>query len=112
MVEFMIRSELAGWILILAAVGYVIKHKTLVPNSWIPVILFGVAFLVASVWGYLTSLYAGAARWVDALVMCGLVQGLVITAIATYGWDVIHGFLKYGVRGRRKKKDDTEKKLS
>lgn len=104
MIEFMVRTELLGWSALLLGLGWVIKHRTLIPNSWIPVILFGVGFLVSSVWGWVTSIYIGVARWMDALVMCGLVQGLIITSIATWGWDTVHGFLKYGVRGKRKKK--------
>ena len=74
------------------------------PNNLIPIILWAVSFVISAVWGYFTSGYMGGARWVDALVICGVAHGTVVTGIAVLGWDAVFGLWKNGL----KKKEVTQ----
>lgn len=90
----MIRPDFVTIALFLWILGAIIKYRTELANNTIPIVLFAVSFVLCTVWGYATSEYAGSVRWMDALLMCGLVHGLIVTAIAAYGWDVVNGIKK------------------
>lgn len=90
----MMRPDFVTIALFLWVLGAILKYRTDITNNGIPLILFAVAFVVSSAWGWSTSEYVGGARVVDALVICGIVHGLIVTAIAAYGWDVVNGIKK------------------
>ena len=89
-----LRPDFVTIALFLWIVGAVLKYRTELSNNAIPLTLFAVAFVISSIWGWFTSTYIGSARIVDALVICGLVHGVIVTAIAAYGWDVVNGIKK------------------
>ena len=90
----MIRPDFVTIALFLWILGAVLKYRTDLTNNAIPAILLGVSFVICSIWGYATSMYVGSVRMIDAIIMCGLVHGLIVTAIAAYGWDVVNGIKK------------------
>jgi uncharacterized membrane protein len=96
----MIRPDFVTIALFLWILGAILKYRTNLMNGKIPVILFAVSFVLCSAWGYATSEYTGSVQIVDALLMCGLVHGVIVTAIAAYGWDVVNGIKKTKKGGR------------
>lgn len=77
--------------------GITAKQRRLLDNiaPLIPLVLFFVAFGICTVWGWYTSVYTDPdARWMDALLMCGLLHGAVATSIAVWSWDIEHGIDK------------------
>lgn len=78
-------------------VGAILKYRTPLANKLLPIVLFAVAFVICAVWGWFTSIYAGGARWVDTLMICGLIHGVIVTSIATFGWDSVYGIYKTGI---------------
>jgi hypothetical protein len=91
----------------LNVLGLNLKYLTPIDNRLLPVVLFAVAFIVTSIWGYFSSVYVDSARIVDSLLMCGVCQGIAVTSIAVYGWDSIHGMIKFGTRTKKKKEVQT-----
>lgn len=100
--NLLIRIDFFTVAIFLSIIGAILKYRTPCPNKLIPTLLFGIAFFVCSVWGYFSSFYIGGARLVDALLMCGLIQGVVVSAIATWGWDVVYGIYKVGFQRNKK----------
>ncbi len=87
------------------AMGRTPEQRRLLDNiaPLIPLILFVVAFVICSVWGYYTSVYTDPdARWMDALLMCGLLHGGFAASLASWGWDIEHGFSKLRKGGLKK----------
>lgn len=78
--------------------GAILKYRTPLPNKLLPLVLFAVCFFACGIWGYNTSLYGGTARWVDAIFMCGLIHGTIVTSIAVWGWDTVYGLYKNGLK--------------
>lgn len=95
--NLILRQDFAAVTILLLALGAVLKYRTPLDNKLIPVVLFAVGFSICAIWGWLTSAYTGPARWIDALLFCGLAQGLVVTAISTWGWDAVHNLYKRGL---------------
>lgn len=100
-----IRPNFVFLVLLLNIIGSVLKHRTDLDNKLIPLVLFGVSFFSLSLWGWFSSEMIGSARIVDTFFTSGLVHGVVITAIATYGWDVVHGSWKHGLFRKKELKD-------
>lgn len=90
----MIRPDFVTIALFLWILGAILKYRTNLENGIIPIILFVVSFVLCTIWGYCTSEYIGNTRLVDAFIMCGLIHGAIVTAIAAYGWDVVNGIKK------------------
>ena len=65
-------------------------------NKLIPFALFCTAFLIGASSGFV---HAEQARWYEALVTGGLVNGGTATAIAVFGWDFFRGLYKKGHGG-------------
>ncbi len=97
--EHLLRPEFVSLTLFLVGLGSVLKYRTPLDNRLIPVVLFGVAFAVASAIGYAHSQVAGWNRVIDTLVDGGLVNGGVATGIAAWGWDAFFGLYKKGHKG-------------
>ena len=99
----LIRTDFIVIALFLNAIGAILKYRTPLSNKLIPSVLFAISFVVCATWGWFTSVYAGGARWADSLLIAGLVHGMVVTSIATWGWDTFYGAFKHGL-GKKKEK--------
>ncbi|MBN2860937.1 MAG: hypothetical protein JXK93_11785 [Sphaerochaetaceae bacterium] len=89
------RPEFVILVLSLNGLGLVLKYYTSIANRMIPLVLFGIAFLIGTYTGY-----AGSSGGLfDAIVNGGLVNGGAATAIAAFGWDAIHGVFRKGTGG-------------
>ena len=97
-----IRPDFIVVALFLNVLGAILKYRTPITNKLLPVVLFGVGFVICAIWGYGTSVYAGGARVMDTLLMCGIIHGTIVTAIACWGWDMLHGAYKVGLFGKKK----------
>jgi FtsH-binding integral membrane protein len=100
-----IREHFIVLILFINSLGGILKHRTKIDNNLLPIVLFVVAFISSAFWGSLTSVYDGWRYWADVFVASGLFHGGVVTAIAVFGWDAVHGVWK---RGLRKKEGGTK----
>lgn len=104
----LIRPQFLYVSLFLLIVGSVIKYRTKLYNKLIALILLLCSIVLCSLWGWFSSDYTGGQRIVDALLYCGLIQGLFVAAIPVFGWDTIYGLWKYGII--RKKTKELDKK--
>ena len=87
-----IRPNFVFIVPVLIGVGLFLKY--ILPklnNKLIPVILFGVGFVLASGFGYFNSQYLGGARIYDTFIIAGLSQGFVTTASAVATYSMVHG---------------------
>lgn len=91
-----VRPEFVILVLFLSGLGSILKYRTPIDNKLIPVVLFATAFLLGASTGYVHSVEA---RWFEALVTGGLVNGGTATAIAVFGWDAFYGLYKKGHGG-------------
>lgn len=107
MVDFntLIRTDFFVIAPFLNAIGAILKYRTWIANKMLPLILFAVSFVICAVWGWFTSSYVGGARWVDSLLIAGLIHGMVVTSIAVWGWDTFYGAWKSGLGRNNKKKE-------
>jgi len=103
--NMLIRPEFIVIALFINALGAILKYRTWIANKMLPLILFAVAFVICAVWGWFTSSYVGGARWVDSLLIAGLIHGMVVTSIAVWGWDTFYGAWKSGLGRNNKKKE-------
>lgn len=99
----LIRPEFIVIALALNALGAILKYRSPFPTKLLPLVLLAVALVICSVWGWFTSVYVGASRWVDSLLMAGVVHGGVVTSLAVFGWDAVYGVFKVGLRKKNSK---------
>lgn len=99
-----VRPEFIVIALFLNATGAILKYRTPFPTKLLPLALASVAVTACAVWGWFTSNFIGGARWVDTILMAGIVHGVVVASIAVFGWDVIYGSFKYGLSRKGKQK--------
>ncbi len=92
-----VRSDFIVIALFLSILGMILKYRTPLENKLIPLVLLAVGVLISIIWGWFTSSFIGGARWVDAILYCGIIHGMIVTAIAAYGWDSIYGWYKVGL---------------
>lgn len=88
----LVQPELVTLAICLFVFGIVLKSRTPIDNALIPYVLWATAFVVGALGGWSHSV--GPARWYDALVTGGLVNGTVATAFSTLIWDMWHGSRK------------------
>jgi len=100
MFEFFSVVDLNQWIrpnfifIVPVLIGLGLVPKYLFPklnNKLIPVILFAIGFVMASIFGYMNSTYTGGARMYDTFIICGLSQGFATTAVAVMTYSMVHG---------------------
>jgi len=87
----LIRPDFAFIVAILLGVGMILKYKRPLHNKLIPVVLFCVAFVLASTWGCIVSNQTGWALIFDMFIVCGLSQGFATTATAVFLYGSVHG---------------------
>lgn len=92
-----IRSDFIVIAVFLSILGMILKYRTSLENKMIPSVLLLVGVIISIIWGYNTSVFVGSRRWIDAILYCGFIHGLIVTAIAVYGWDLIYGWYKVGL---------------
>lgn len=92
----LVRPEFVTLTLFLVGLGSILKYRTPLDNKLIPVVLFGTAFLIGASTGFI---HADEAKWFEAIVNGGLVNGGTATAIAVMGWDAFFGLYKKGRKG-------------
>lgn len=98
-----VRPEFIVIALFLNALGAVLKYRTPFPTKLLPLVLLAIATTTCAVWGWFTSSFIGGARWVDTILMAGIVHGAVVASIAVFGWDAVFGLFKYGLSRKGKK---------
>ena len=103
--ETWIRPNFTFLVPLLILLGLILKYRTKIINSLIPVILYIVAFILAMIWGFCTSQYENSALWFDAIIRAGVVQGFVVTAVAVMAYSSYHDTGKFV----KKFKDEKEK---
>jgi len=87
----LIRPDFAFIVAILLGVGTILKYRMKLHNKLIPVVLFGVAFILASIWGCIASDQTGWKLLFDMFVVGGLSQGFATTASAVLLYGSFHG---------------------
>lgn len=101
-----IRSDFIVIALFLSILGMILKYRTPLENKLIPSVLLMVGVSISIIWGWNTSVFVGSKRWVDAILYCGFIHGMIVTAIASYGWDTIYGWYKVGQSGKKEIRRD------
>lgn len=107
--QLLIAKPLLWWIPPLMLVGLLLKLLPNFPNRWIPVVLFFVAFLIASTWAIKTTVEMDqTVRIIDVVIKNGIGQGFLMSASAAILWDLFNGFLK-SYRKKKSQRIETEK---
>lgn len=93
-------------VLLVSIVGLVLKYRTPIPNGFIPVIDFVLGLLFAMLMWSWNCKSVGIAFYIDGYVFLFTIfgKGVLIAAIAAFGWDGIYGIWKYGNSRKRRKK--------
>lgn len=102
--EAWIRPNFGFLVPLLVLIGLILKYRTKLTNSLIPVILYIVAFFLAMIWGFCTSQYENAALWFDAIIRAGVAQGFVVTAISVMTYSMYHDTGKFVKKFKDEKK--------
>ena len=98
---------LLPWVAVTNVMGYWLKKEKL--PGWIPpvpLLLFLANFLICSLIGWALTDAEGWKAIVIALLEYGIGNGLVITLVSTWGYDVVHAFAKKGLQKRAKEAED------
>lgn len=83
---------------VLNAIGYFLKHRTIIPNEFIPFLLFAVASATSIAFRWITSGDSGWLFWFDAVFLYGIVNSLKLTISAIGSYEAVRAF---GFTGRR-----------
>ena len=83
---------------VLNAIGYFLKHRTPVPNEFIPFLLFAVASASSISARWLLSGESGWLFWFDAVFLYGIVNSLKLTITAIGSYEAVRAV---GFSGRR-----------
>ncbi|MPM19329.1 hypothetical protein SDC9_65752 [bioreactor metagenome] len=107
--QLLIAKPLLLWIPPLMLVGLLLKLLPDFPNRWIPVVLFFVAFLIASTWAIKTTTEIDqTVRIIDVVVKNGLGQGFLMASSAAILWDLFNGFLKSYRKKKNQRKEEED----
>ncbi len=101
-----IDPSLLPWVVVANVFGYWLKKEKL--PGWfppIPLVIFLANFLICSVIGWALTDAEGWKAIIIALLDYGIGNGLVITLISTFGYDVVHSFTK---RSSEKKAEEAQ----
>ena len=83
---------------VLNAIGYFLKHRTPVPNEFIPAILFAVASATSIPVRWLLSGETGWLFWFDAVFLYGIVNSLKLTISAIGSYEAVRALRFSGRR--------------
>ena len=83
---------------VLNAIGYFLKHRTIIPNEFIPFLLFAVASASSIAIRWVMSGESGWLFWFDAVFLYGIVNSLKLTISAIGSYEAVRAF---GFTGRR-----------
>lgn len=90
-----IDLSLAPWIVVANVLGYWMKRQK--RPKWfppIPLVIFMFNFIVCSLIGWALTDAIGGKALVIAILEYGIGNGIVVTVLSTYGYDVVHSFRK------------------
>lgn len=95
LLSIVIDPKLLPWVLFLNVAGIWLKRGKL--PSWmppIPILLFLISFIICCVFGWIHTEATGAKAMLQIILEYGLANGLVMTLIATWGYDIVHAYTK------------------
>ncbi len=99
-----IDASLLPWVLVMILAGQCLKRFSL--PKWLPpmpVIIFILSFFVCSLFGCAECSYEGWRGFVLGILKYGIGNGLAITMISCYGYDLVHSVTKKVVSVKEKK---------
>ena len=85
-----LKPELVILVPLMMGLGEVVKKKGLAAK-WVPLVLLGAGFVLASVYGLVASTLEGWRFWVDGIVVTGLFHGCVAAFCAMGIFDLGKG---------------------
>lgn len=100
LVPFVVNSVIFGYWL-----KRIDKPKWVPP---VPALMFLCNFAVCAVFGWIHSTAAGAKAIIDAIGLYGLGNGLFITLVSTYGYDIFHNYQKQLGRTKAEETEEEE----
>lgn len=81
---------------LLNSIGYVFKHKTKVPNKWIPFLLILISIIISSITRYISLRVWGedfnSYTWIDILVIHGVLNGFRCSLLSSCGYEIVRSF--------------------
>ena len=83
---------------VLNAIGFFLKHRTRLPNEYIPFLLFAFASVSSVTVRWMISGESGLLFWFDAVFMYGIVNSLKLTISAIGSYEAVRAI---GFSGRR-----------
>jgi len=102
--EQFLRPELLILFPVLNGIGVWLKGKMILGNNGektypnakvatgrIPIVLVVFAVSVCTVYGFMSTEYTGWRMVLDAVVMTGILQGILVTSVSVLGYDVLKG---------------------
>ena len=103
----LIDPNLAPWILVANVAGYWLKQKEL--PKWfppIPLVLFLMDFFVCVAVGWALTDAEGWKAITIAILEYGIGNGLAITLLSTFSYDVVHSFTKRMAARKNEKEEE------
>ena len=94
LVLFPVLNGLGVWLkgkMVLDQFGEKTYPKAKIASKFIPIFLVCFAVFVCTVYGFISTEYTGWRMILDAVVMTGIVQGVLVTSVSVLGYDVLKG---------------------
>ena len=88
---------------VLNAIGFFLKHRTRLPNEYIPFLLFAFASVSSVTVRWMISGESGLLFWFDAVFMYGIVNSLKLTLYANGGYEAVRA-MRFSTAGSNKEK--------
>lgn len=101
-----VDPNLVSWVLVANVAGYWLKQRTW--PRWfppIPLMLFLLNFVICSLIGWALTDAEGWKAITIAILEYGIGNGVAITLMATFGYDVVHSIHKRVVANRQKEEN-------
>lgn len=97
LVTILVDDRLLMWLPVIMVFGWIIKHKTRIPNGFIPTILLLLSVGIGSAYGWQMSNKGGIAL-AEAIAIYGFGQGFILAFAAVFSHSAVHGI----IQGRKK----------
>ena len=88
-------TDLLPWVFVLNIAGLWLKRAKL--PSWLPplpILLFALSFIICCVFGWIHTEGEGVKAVAQVVLEYGLGNGLLMTLVATWGYDIVHAYKK------------------
>lgn len=95
LLSIVIDPALLPWVLVLNVAGVWMKRAKL--PSWmpaIPILLFALSFVICCIFGFIHMEATSAKTAAQLVLEYGLRNGICMTLIATWGYDIVHSYKK------------------